>query len=324
MPMTLLGTRWLGALDLFAPAAGVTVREPPGQGEGYWAGAPSVIRDRDGRFWLSYRLRRPRDQGRGYESRIATSDDGVHFTDAWAVRREELGSASIERCCLLEAGPGDFRLYLSYVDPADQRWRIDLVTAAAPDRFTVAERAAVLTAADIGGEAVKDPYVLRVGPGFWLFASYAPPPAAPAADLHAGADAFVTGLVRSHTGLATSADGRRFAWQGDVLSPAAAGWDQLCSRLASVVWVPPVFVAFWDGSATVAENFEQRTGLAVTCDLVHFTKFPGPSLVSPNGSGSLRYLDALPVGDEFFCYYEYAGPDGSHELRLSRLPRPAA
>jgi hypothetical protein len=42
--------------------------------------------------------------------------------------------------------------------------------------------------------------------------------------------------------------------------------------------------------------------------------------VSPHATGSLRYLDALDLRERLL-YYEYARPDGSHELRLSRLPR---
>jgi hypothetical protein len=44
--------------------------------------------------------------------------------------------------------------------------------------------------------------------------------------------------------------------------------------------------------------------------------------VSPHATGSLRYLDALDLRErKRLLYYEYARPDGSHELRLSRLPR---
>ena len=36
----------------------------------------------------------------------------------------------------------------------------------------------------------------------------------------------------------------------------------------------------------------------------------------------LRYMDALAHGGHLWCYYEYARADGSHELRLSRVPWP--
>ena len=43
--------------------------------------------------------------------------------------------------------------------------------------------------------------------------------------------------------------------------------------------------------------------------------FDGPALVSPHGSGSLRYADSVTDGVERFYYFEAACRDGSHELR---------
>ena len=74
---------------------------------------------------------------------------------------------------------------------------------------------------------------------------------------------------------------------------------------------------------SVEENYEERAGLVQTVDLRHFYRLSatGPSLVSPHGRGSLRYIDAIQVEDEVWFYYEYARPDGSHELRLNRVQR---
>jgi hypothetical protein len=85
----------------------------------------------------------------------------------------------------------------------------------------------------------------------------------------------------------------------------------------------PVFVGFYDGAASPAEDTEERLGVAVSSDLVLWRRLTEdePWVVSPHATGSLRYLDALDLGDELLLYYEYARPDGSHELRLSRLPR---
>ena len=35
--------KWLGVVPGFDPAAGWVVRQPPGDGVGYWPGAPSAI-----------------------------------------------------------------------------------------------------------------------------------------------------------------------------------------------------------------------------------------------------------------------------------------
>lgn len=46
----------------------------------------------------------------------------------------------------------------------------------------------------------------------------------------------------------------------------------------------------------------------------------GPWLVSPHASGSVRYVDALPLEGECRLYYEVARADGSRELRPNRTP----
>ena len=45
---------------------------PPGEGSGYWAGAPSAVRSGSD-IYLAYRLRRPVGDGRGYAIVIARS-----------------------------------------------------------------------------------------------------------------------------------------------------------------------------------------------------------------------------------------------------------
>ncbi len=72
--------KWFGVPPLFDPEAGTTVVEPLDRGPGWWAGACSALYDeRAGRFYLYYRLRKPRELGRGVECRIAESADGIRF-----------------------------------------------------------------------------------------------------------------------------------------------------------------------------------------------------------------------------------------------------
>jgi hypothetical protein len=80
-----------------SPADAVIAIEPPGQGSGYWAGAPSAVAA-DGGVYLAYRLRRPVGSGRGYAVGIAFAADGVHFGAPLAViAKEELDTESLER-----------------------------------------------------------------------------------------------------------------------------------------------------------------------------------------------------------------------------------
>ncbi|HEX6972092.1 MAG TPA: hypothetical protein VF234_07720 [Limnochordia bacterium] len=316
------GKAW-GGLPAFDPREGSVIREPDGAGPGFWVGAPTVLYNGE-RFYLTYRIRRPRPE-RGVEGRIAVSDDGIHFDDVYRLHKSALGSDSIERCALFRTEDGTFRYYVSYVDPADGRWRIDLLSAQSPDAFDPAARQPALTAADIGAEGVKDPNVYYIGGRYWMFTSYAPTPARAAdpAALHGTRDVYNTGLTRSHSGLATSADGVKWVWEGDILSPSADGWDAYAARLGTVVWTPPLFTALYDGSRSVAENYEERCGMAFSFDLRRWERASvgSPWLNSPFGSGSLRYVDVLSHADAWLVYYEMARPDGAHELRVVRLAR---
>lgn len=318
--------RYFGVLPLFDPQAGERVMAPPGEGPGYWAGAPSVLFDReDGYFYLYYRLRVPRELGRGIECRIARSRDGVTFETIWSARKQEFPTDSMERAALFKSPEGRWRLYLSYVDPADNRWRIDVTEAAAPAGFDIRHRQPVLTADDAQCEGVKDPYVVLLGRQYRMYVSYATRPAQayPAQELHGTADIFNTGKTTSNTGLAVSEDGLTFRWTGDVFAPRAseAAWDAYAARITSLLYIPPVFLAFYDGSASVAENYEEKLGLAISLDLARFERVTerGPLVRSPHGSGSIRYVDVINVDGTLHYYYEYALPDGSHELRHSRV-----
>jgi hypothetical protein len=307
-------------LPLFDPDEGTTVVEPLGEGAGWWAGAPSVFWDGE-RYAMVYRLRRPRPE-RGGETRIAVSTDGVRFETVWTARKEDFGTSSIERSALLRTDDGRWRLYVSYVDGADDRWRIDLLEADAPDAFDPSTRIPVLTAADIGAEGVKDPWVCRVGDQWQLLASYAPTPPPTDADakgMHGTKDVYNTGLTKSLTGLATSPDGRDWQWQGAVFEPRDGAWDAYAARLNTLVWRAPVWVGFYDGSASVAENYEERCGAATSTDLRtwHRLSPDGPIVGAAQGPGSVRYLEAVQGPDWVRYYYEYTRPDGSHELRTS-------
>lgn len=315
-----------GLPPLFDPATGTTIAEPLSTGKGWWAGAPSALYDAEqGIFYLSYRLRKPRELGRGGETLIAASRDGIAFETIWRTTKEAFDSPSIERCALVKTPQGSYRLYVSFVDPADNRWRIDLLEAPRVEELDPRERRRVLTAADVDGEGVKDPYVFLLGPCWYMLASYAPKPATLTHDIqgsmHATADVYNTGIVKSLTGLASSHDGLHWQWEGAVLTPPETGWDAYTTRLSAFLYSPPAFTGFYDGSAGVEGNYEEQVGLAVSLDLRHWRRVSveGPALISPHASGSLRYLDALPVGNAIYYFYEYAREDGSHELRMNRV-----
>jgi len=319
-----LEKRHIGVLPLFDPQKGTTVLESSGKGSGYWVGAPSIIYDKElSRFYLYYRIRKPRPV-RGGECYIAESNDGVKFIPIWQAKKEEFGSPSVERSCLTKTVDGKYRLYISYVDPADNRWRIDMIEASHPTEFKVAKRIKILTASFIQCEGVKDPYIIIMGRKYYLIVSYALTTKKIDEGLekkmHSTADVYNTGMIKSCTGLALSNDGINFTWWGNILSPGKK-WDAYTSRISCVLYLPPIFTAFYDGASTVKENYEEKTGLAVSFNLMHYDKLTEeePKLVSPHASGSLRYMDSIIVGNEIYYYYEYTVMDGSHELRMNKV-----
>jgi hypothetical protein len=90
------------------------ILEPDRNEPEWWAGAPSVARDKSGAFWLACRMRTadsPRGL-RGYEIRILRSRDGVHFEKARSIRREDVPIPGFERPALLtDPSTGRFKLY---------------------------------------------------------------------------------------------------------------------------------------------------------------------------------------------------------------------
>ncbi len=315
-----------GLAPLFDPEEGTTIVEPLGSEAGWWAGAPSALYDGEsGKFYLYYRLRRPRgvEPERGGECCIAESDDGIAFRTIWRAEKAQFDSDSMERSGLVKGLDGTWRLFLSYVDPHHKKWRVDFMKADAPDGFDPSERRPLFDPAHLGIEGIKDPYIFTLGHTYYMILSYATRTGALSEgqekDLHATADAYNTGLVVSRTGLATSTDGIHFEWEGDILSPPESGWDAWCTRICSLVYIPPVFTAFYDGASHVSGNYEERTGLAVGADIRSLERVTqdGPILTSAHASGSLRYIDAVQFSDKIYYYYEYARADGSHETRLN-------
>ncbi|UOQ44107.1 hypothetical protein MUN89_19970 [Halobacillus salinarum] len=311
---------------LFDPEKGKSIIRPTNNEEGYWAGAPTILYDeKDSTFYLYYRLRNPRGHGedeRGYEVRIASSKDGEDFTDIWSIHKKELNSSSIERSALIKAADSHYRLYISYVDPADNRWRIDVIEAASPSEFKAGDRQKVLQASDYPGiEGIKDPYVVKVDNGYHMYFVYAKGnEGAEVKDMHGTGDVHNTGLAVAPTGLAVSSDGLHFEWTDNVLPVGHSGWDQYQSRLTTIIPYGAGYTVLWDGSIGVEQNYEEKSALAVTFDLKTFAKvtYEGPHLET-SLQKAVRYVDGLVHDNHIWYYYEYTREDGAHELRLAKV-----
>jgi hypothetical protein len=77
--------------------------------------------------------------------------------------------------------------------------------------------------------------------------------------------------------------------------------------------------AYYDGRASAAQNYEERTGVAVGADPVALISMSlpgaGPAAFSPYRGGGLRYMELVSLpGGRTRVYYEMTQPDGSHAL----------
>jgi hypothetical protein len=119
------------------------------------------------------------------------------------------------------------------------------------------------------------------------------------------------------TEYATSTDGLEWTWQGTALAGRPGYWDSRGTRVTAVVPDGEAVVAFYDGRASAAQNYEERTGVAAGAGPTSLLALGAdPAAESPYAGRGLRYLDvlALPGGGRRL-YYEMARPDGAHELR---------
>jgi hypothetical protein len=263
----------------------------PGDGPGYWAGASSAVADEDGSLVLGYRVRNGHD---GIDQTvIARSPDGETLTTVATLDQSRFGAQWMERPAVVRTDQGRWRLYVCLGTPESKHWWIEVLEADDPAGFQTAEARPAFP----GDErtAVKDP-IVRLVDGRWHAWICCHPLDVPGAE------------DRMSSAYATSDDGLAWEWHGTVLTGRPGAWDARGARLTTVL---PDGRAAYDGRASAAENWFERTGLArSTGQQGTFAQIEGSPIVD------VRYLDVLPLGDGGYrIWYEARLPNESHELR---------
>ena len=242
------------------------------------------------------------DAGRGYANVLARSSDGERFTPIAHVTSDDMAAASLERPCLVRRPDGGWRLYISCSTPNSKHWWVEALDADQPEDISAGRRTVILPGS--AKEAWKDVVVL---PGdIWQMWACRHP-------LDGGEDE----ADRMSTWYAISGDGLRWEVQGEALKPGG-GWDRRGTRVTTAWSEPSGLVALYDGRASAAENWHERTGLATgTAGRLTAAEGPVPAVVGT----ALRYTCVVPTDDGLRVFFEQTRSDGAHDLRTVYVPR---
>lgn len=284
----------------------------------WWAGAPSVLRDEDGVFWLAARMRTadaPRGL-RGYELQILRSMDGIHFEHALTIPREDVPIAGFERPVIVQDPETKlYKLYACGPWENDEWTIIKFDDAESPDKFVASTAKPVIAPRpkaderDIRPDGYKDPTILFAN-GAW--------------------HCYVIGTMRRTERIYhfTSEDGEAWSPVGNYYESVLdlEGWHDFYVRPGSVVPLPIGYLFFYEGSGVSWADpvYNMGTGVGFTFDLhtiqdlTEVMPFAISSTPSPRFH-TFRYSHWLYVDEELWCYAEVTLPNESHEIRLFRL-----
>ena len=232
---------------------------------------------------------------------VARSVDGERFDTLLTIGKEDMATESLERPALVRTPEGRWRLYLSCATTGTKHWRVEMTEASHPAEFDTRDRQTVLPGDAKTG--VKDPVIMYHDGRWHLWAS-----------CHPLDDPLQTDQMT--TEYATSADGLAWTWHGTALSGTPGQWDARGTRVTAVRFDAGTVTAYYDGRASAAENYEERTGVATGADATALSPIgTEPLASSPYRGGGLRYLNIVPLsGGRHRLYYEMTRPDGSHAL----------
>lgn len=283
----------------------------------WWAGAPSVVRDKQGVFWLACRMRSPRyPRGlRGYEIRILKSEDGIHFDRVHVIHREDVPIPGFERpALLLDPHTGKFKLYVCGPWRGGPWCIIKFADAVDPIKFDPSSAKPVIQPPqkryerDVSVKEYKDPFI------FYTNQQY---------------HGYVTGYIRRNERIFhfVSNDGEDWQPVGDINQPVLdlTGWHNFFVRPASVLPLGVGYLFIYEGSSTQWYDpvYNVVTGFGFTFDLHNIvdltTASPITVSTTPGKFYTFRYSHWMWVDGEIWIYAEVAKENDAHEIRLFRL-----
>ncbi len=283
----------------------------------YWAGAPSVVRDNNGIFWMAARMRSPEyPRGlRGYEIRLLRSEEGIKFKKYHSIFREEVPISGFERPALLiDPITKKFKLYVCGPLQGNP-WSIIKFNDVADLKQINPESAHIVIRPpskqyerDVSVTDYKDPFIIIVEGEYHCY---------------------VTGYIRKNERLFhfISDDGESWNPVGNVNKPILDlhDWHNFFVRPASVLPLGIGYLFIYEGSNTQWYDpvYNIGTGLAFTFDLhdIIDLTIESPLLLSttPGDFYTFRYSHWMWVDGEIWVYAEVTNKNNSHEVRLYRI-----
>ena len=283
----------------------------------HWAGAPSVVKDSNGTFWLAARMRSPEyPRGlRGYEIKILKSTDGVDFSVYHTIKRESIPIPGFERpAILIDPITKLFKFYfcgpwqngpwciLKFKDVADFK---HLNPSSVKPVISPPEK---LYDRDISVKEYKDPFIVFSENKYHCY---------------------TIGYIRRNERIFhfTSVDGENWEPVGNLNQPVMDlnGWHNFFVRPASVLPVGIGYLFIYEGSSTQWYDpvYNIGTGLGFSFDLHNIIDLTteAPLLISstPGRFHTFRYSHWLWVDNEIWIYAEVATANDTNELRLYKI-----
>ena len=209
---------------------------PAAHGVGNWIGAASAIIHRD-HIYLAYRDRHPVEKGRGNRAYVARSpiDDGINFDTLCIIDKDDMDAESLERPALDVTPDGDWDMYLSCATFNSKHWRIERLRADRPQDFSAGTRKTIFPGSATFG--IKDPVLVR-HQDLRIWATLHP-----LTEGDENADQMI------------SVDAYNCE---PVMVPEPGTWYSRGTRVTAIAGE----YAYFDGRASAAQNFEERTGIA--------------------------------------------------------------
>ncbi len=334
---------------------------PKKNSSGFWFGGASIIQDRAGTLYVSGRYRNFGDSReglakgeRGLELAIFKSvDKGQNFNKVLSFSKKDLSGFekvySIEGTALNQMDTGEVELYIStekavpypeevkeYLKPGAGVWSIDCIKANNIEEFDPRNLKQVFKSDDPVNLHIKDPFIYKnpAGDTVLLFCTH------PFAWSSSN-----TGYIIRPKGSET------FGNPVYNIIPKGQTWDVSMARGTAFLDLKGIGVfdenstvtlVFYDSAECLRNHKEHGSAKSrprgYSCEELggcgyfenpQFRDFKRlsllyPMFVSPEGTGSSRYVDVLECDEGFYAVWQQSRKDFSQPLVMNFLPRKKA